>query len=348
MVSRGQHELQSHRRLNPLTGRHVLVSPTRTSRPWRGQEECIVEAQPPSHDPACFLCPGNLRANGKRNPNYPGVHIFDNDFAALSTGPPSAPREDGDLFVAAPALGRSRVICYSPDHASSFADLASAAIRVVIDAWCAESAALGLEFAYVQIFENKGSMMGVSSPHPHGQIWATDYLPDEIVIEDARQRAWLARRPRPMLLEIAEHEAECGERIVIESDRWLVIVPFWANWPFETLVLPRFAVSRLPDLPSGDREALARTLQELAIRYDNLFGAPFPYSMGWHGAPANADVGGWQLHAHFYPPLLRSASVRKFMVGFELLAEAQRDLTPEEAAERLRNLSPILYRARSP
>ena len=335
----------AHRRFDPLSGRHVLVSPQRVTRPWQGQEEEGDAVRPPRHDPNCHLCPGNVRATGVRNPDYDGTFVFDNDFAALVPEVAELPMAD-EPFLATPVSGRSRVLCYAPDHGATFADLSPGEIGAVVDAWCDQTAELGATFAHVQVFENKGAMMGASSPHPHGQIWATDYLPDEMAREDRNQQAWLARRGRPLLIEVAEREAALGERVVIETRRWLVVVPFWATWPFETLVLPRFAVSRLPELEAADREALAKVIGELAIRYDNLFRAPFPYSMGWHGAPSGrADSNGWQLHAHYYPPLLRSASVRKFMVGFELLAEAQRDLTPEAAAARLRDAGTKLYRA---
>ena len=325
----------SHRRLNPLTGRHVLISPGRVTRPWQGQQEAPEAERPAAGD--CHLCPGHVRANGERNPDYRGVYVFDNDFAALSPDPSSLAMADDRLFAAMPARGTARVVCYSPDHHAALADMTTDEIAAIVDTWCEQTAELGAEFAHVQIFENRGVMMGASSPHPHGQIWATDYRPDEIVVEDERQLAWLSENGRPLLIEVAEREAVLGERIVVAGDRWLALVPFWANWPFETLVLPRFPVARLPELDAADRIALAELLGALALRYDNLFKAPFPYTMGWHGAPFQSDAAGWQLHAHFYPPLLRSASVRKFMVGFELLAEAQRDLTPEAAAAMLRD-----------
>jgi UDPglucose--hexose-1-phosphate uridylyltransferase len=336
----------SHRRFNPLTGRHVLVSPHRATRPWQGQEEMPEAPTLSRHDAHCHLCPGNLRASGERNPDYQGSFVFDNDFPALTAAAAPPPTEKDELFRAIPARGLARVICYSPDHGATLADLSLDEIVALIDAWCEQSAALGTKFAHVQIFENKGAMMGASSPHPHGQIWATDYLPDEIAVEDQCQRDWLARTGHPLLLDLAECEASNGDRIVAGNERWLAIVPYWAGWPFETLVLPRFQLSRLPDLEIADRHALAQLLRELVIRYDNLFQAPFPYSMGWHEAPDGGTAcEGWQLHAHFYPPLLRSASVRKFMVGFELLAEVQRDLTPEDAAAKLRAVGSSLYRA---
>lgn len=289
---------------------------------------------PPSYDPDCYLCPGNARADGARNPAYESVHVFDNDFPAL--GGAAEASADDPLFRSGSARGRNRVVCFSPDHALTLPCLPQAAIRALVDVWAAESADLGRDHAWVQVFENKGAAMGCSNPHPHGQIWACDFLPDEPAREDERQRAWLAAHGRPMLLELAAKEAASGERVVASNAHWLAIVPYWASWPYEILLLPRFAVARMPELDEAARDALAAILKAVTTAYDNLFRTSFPYSMGWHGAPFGAEPHGWQLHAHFYPPLLRSASVRKFMVGFELLAEPQRDLTPEEAAARLR------------
>ena len=332
-----------HRRRNPLNGSAVLVSPHRMKRPWQGQTDEACDARGPAHDPGCYLCPGNPRVTGEHNPNYAGVHIFQNDFAALLSNTP-APEADDPLYLAEPARGEARVICFSPDHGASLPMLPVSRIREVIDRWAEQSAELGQRYAWVQLFENKGAMMGCSNPHPHGQVWATSYLPDEPAREDERQRHWLAERGRTMLAEIAEKEAADGARTVVKSDRWIAFVPYWASWPFETLLLPRFEVARMEELEASDRDDLARMLKELTTRYDNLFRCSFPYSMGWHGAPYDGrPSAGWQLHAHFYPPLLRSATVRKFMVGFELLAEAQRDLTPEQAAERLRAVSAIHY-----
>jgi UDPglucose--hexose-1-phosphate uridylyltransferase len=333
-----------HRRLNPLTGRWVLVSPHRGDRPWLGQVDPVGGGQLPSHDPDCHLCPGNTRANGAVNPAYEGVWTFDNDFPALY--PAGAGDAEGDpLFRAQPVSGTCRVICFSPDHGRTLPELTPAQARAVIDCWADQSRELGRRFAWVQIFENKGAMMGCSNPHPHGQIWASDHLPDEPMIEDGNQRSYLVDHSRKMLLDVAEREAG-GPREVVATQHWLAIVPWWATWPFETLLLPRFPVTRLDELDDTQRHDLAIALQELTTRYDNLFGTSFPYSMGWHGAPFTpGDHRHWQLHAHFYPPLLRSATVRKFMVGYELLAEAQRDLTPEQAAERLRATSPVHYRS---
>jgi len=335
--------LHPHRRLDPLSGRHVLVSPHRALRPWSGASEAPAP-RAPSFDPGCYLCPGAERASGQRNPDYSSVFVFDNDFSAVPDRAPETPAPTDPFHAATPVTGAARVICFSPDHSLTLPELPLEAIRSVIDTWCAEAAALGERFASVQVFENKGAAMGCSNPHPHGQIWATDYVPDEVAREARNQAEWLERHGGTMLLDLVERERASGERVVVETPSWLAIVPYWATWPFETLLLPRFPVTRLQDLDEVARSDLADALKSLTIRYDNLFETSFPYSMGWHGAPNGGDDKGWQLHAHFYPPLLRSASVRKFMVGFELLAEAQRDLTPEQAAARLRAVSPIHYR----
>jgi UDPglucose--hexose-1-phosphate uridylyltransferase len=336
-----------HRRHDPLTGRWVLVSPHRNARPWHGALAAPAAAPAPRHDPACHLCPGNLRANGARNPDYRAVHVFDNDFPALRVTPPQQPAPSADppaLFASEAVRGTCRVVCYSPDHDRTMSRLTAGEIRAVIDCWCREAAALGTTHRWVQVFENKGETMGCSNPHPHGQLWASDHLPGEPALEDARQRDYLARHGTPLLAAVAAAEAG-GERQVVANAHWLAIVPWWATWPFETLLLPRFPVRRLDELDAGARDALAAALRELTRRYDALFGCDFPYSMGWHGAPYGAadaapaaDAAHWTLHAHFYPPLLRSATVRKFMVGYEMLAEPQRDLTAEQAAARLREL----------
>ncbi len=333
-----------HRRRNPLTGQHVLVSPHRAKRPWLGAEEARADAALPTYHPGCYLCPGNRRATGETNPDYDGVFVFANDFAAVMPETPAPAASEG-LFHAEAARGEARVICFSPDHAATLPELPVAGVRAVIDSWCAQTADLGARYAHVQLFENKGAAMGCSNPHPHGQVWATSYVPDEAAVEGDRQRDYFTTNGRAMLADVAAREAD-GPRVVVANDHWLAIVPFWASWPFETLLLPRFAVQRLPELGATERDALADIVSRLTIRYDNLFETSFPYSMGWHGAPFDGtDHPEWRLHAHFYPPLLRSATVRKFMVGFEMLAEAQRDLTPEQAAELLRALSDVHYKA---
>ena len=330
-----------HRRYNPLGDEWLLVSPHRARRPWQGQIEAPDLAARTHHDPSCYLCPGNQRVTGETNPHYSGPFVFQNDFAALLPDSPAPPGGDA-LFQLALARGESRVICFSPDHALTLPELPLPALRGVIDCWAQQVAELSTRYPHVQLFENKGAMMGCSNPHPHGQVWATSYVPQLLATEARTQADWPGEQP--MLLELAAREAD-GPRVVVQNSLWLAIVPFWAAWPFEVLVLPRFAVRRLPDLDEGQRGALAAILQALTIRYDNLFQCSFPYSMGWHGAPGqDEEHPRWQLHAHFYPPLLRSATVRKFMVGYELLAEAQRDLTPEQAAERLRGAGAVHYR----
>ena len=333
-----------HRRCNPLTGEWVLVSPHRTQRPWQGQVEKAPPEERPTYEPGCYLCPGNERAGGVHNPDYDSTFVFTNDFAALLPGTPPA-RGDHPLLRFETQQGTCRVVCFSPRHDLTLPEMALADIRHVVDVWAEQVVELGQRYRWVQVFENKGAMMGSSNPHPHGQIWALDSLPNEPAKEERQQLAYHSEHGRPLLADYVQLEAERQERIVVENEQWLAVVPYWAVWPFETLLLPRRHVLRLPDLDEVQRETLAEILKALLTRYDNLFEVSFPYSMGWHGAPtAPGAFAHWQLHAHFYPPLLRSATVKKFMVGFELLAEAQRDLTAEQAAARLRALPATHYR----
>ncbi len=332
-----------HRRQNPLTGNWVLVSPHRAKRPWQGQQETPDRSARPAHDPECYLCTGNKRVTGEQNPEYTDTFVFTNDFAALTVDAPDAPASANPLFQNGSARGTSRVVCFSPDHSKSLPELSPAGIEKVIDTWSEQTAELGAKYPWVQVFENKGAMMGCSMPHPHGQIWANSFLPNEAATEDKHQRAYFEAHGRPLLLDYATQEAG-GERVVVETAHWLAVVPYWAAWPFETLLMPKARVARLPDLSEAQRKDLAIALKKLTSRYDNLFTCSFPYSMGWHGAPfSEGDQEHWQLHAHFYPPLLRSATVRKFMVGYEMLAESQRDLTPEQAADRLRAVSDVHF-----
>ncbi|MDO4637472.1 MAG: galactose-1-phosphate uridylyltransferase [Lautropia sp.] len=335
---------QPHRRYNPLLDNWVLVSPHRAKRPWQGQQETLDDAPRPSHDPQCYLCPGNTRIGGETNPDYIQPFVFPNDFPALLSDTPGYQSED-PLLRSMSVRGTARVICFSPDHGKTLPELSPAEIEAIIATWIQQYRELGSRWRWVQIFENKGAAMGCSNPHPHGQIWASDFLPNEVQREDQCQRRYFEQHGRNLLMDYVERELSERCRIVVEEKHWLAVVPYWAVWPFETLVLPRAPLARLVDANTEQQQDLAVLLKRLTCRYDNLFHTSFPYSMGWHGAPfAQDSIQHWQCHAHFYPPLLRSATVKKFMVGYELLAEAQRDLTAEQAAERLRTLPDTHYR----
>jgi UDPglucose--hexose-1-phosphate uridylyltransferase len=346
-----------HRRYNPLTREWVLVSPHRARRPWQGHVEKTPSAEIPEYDPSCLLCPGNERANGDRNPVFPSTFIFDNDFAALlspsnisrdSSQPFTLPGTDS-LCVARPETGICRVVCFSPKHNLAFPQLTFEEAEAVIQTWSQETADLqeSPDIAYVQVFENKGAIMGCSNPHPHSQIWAQSQLPNEIEKEYSSQSEYYRTNSRLLLLDYLAEERERGERIITANAEFTALVPFWAIWPFEILIISHHVIPNLPAMTSGQQRALTDILQRVTCRYDNLFEIPFPYSMGFHQAP---NDGGqhpeWILHAHFYPPLLRSASVRKFMVGYEMLAMPQRDITPEDAASQLRELSEIHFTKR--
>jgi UDPglucose--hexose-1-phosphate uridylyltransferase len=327
-----------HRRFNPLTQEWVLVSPHRTDRPWQGQMEKAAAPAQPEYDPECYLCPGNARAGGVRNPKYKSTFVFDNDFAALKPGTPSDRFEKDGLLIAEGEPGICRVVCFSPKHNLTLANMETADIRKVIDVWVEQYTELGAMpwINHVQIFENRGAMMGASNPHPHCQIWSNRTLPNEIAREVRSFAGW---RSGCLLCEYTALEAASSERAVEQNDHFLAVVPFWAVWPFETMILSKKHVTAMDRLDDAGRDALADILRRTTARYDRLFQVSFPYSMGFHQRPTDgAAHEEFHFHAHFYPPLLRSATVRKFLVGYEMLAGPQRDITPEAAAARLREV----------
>ena len=330
-----------HRRLNPLTKEWVLVSPHRNERPWQGQVESVPIEKQPAYDPNCYLCPGNSRAGGARNPQYEGTFAFNNDFAALKPETARFSIDESDLLVAQSESGRCRVVCFSPRHDLTIAQMRVLDIRRVVDAWIQEFQQLGDEpdISAVQIFENRGAIMGCSNPHPHGQIWANETVPNELAKEVESFRAYHQKHSATLLSDYLAREAMDQQRVVCENEHFVVVVPFWAVWPFETLLISRRPVSSLLDLQDQERTSLADILRQITIRYDNLFNISFPYSMGFHQRPTDGkQYPEFHLHAHFYPPLLRSATIKKFMVGYEMLAMPQRDVTPELAAARLREV----------
>lgn len=316
-----------------------MVSPHRTKRPWQGKHENSQLTKRPAYDPECYLCPGNQRAGGQINPKYADTYVFNNDFAALLPDNELAQIGKDSLLQAEVAEGTCRVLCYSPDHSQTMAEMSVPAIRKVIEVWIQQLIELNTKYPWVQIFENKGEMMGCSNPHPHGQIWATSYLPNEIVLENDCQAKYFNENHSILLKDYLEKEINEKDRLLFENEHWITIVPFWAVWPYETMLLPKKHIARMDQLNNGEKDTLAEILKIHLQMYDRLFDVSFPYTMGWHGAPADSkEYNHWQLHAHFYPPLLRSATIKKFMVGFEMLAEAQRDITPEQAAQLLREL----------
>jgi UDPglucose--hexose-1-phosphate uridylyltransferase len=373
-----------HRRYNPLTDEWILVSPQRATRPWLGAVEKVAQERRPEYDPKCYLCPGNTRANGVTNPKYTSVYVFDNDFPALLE-PDKAEREDrkdkdsvvhsssskssasslsAQLLVAQQETGVCRVICFSPRHDLTLAELPVEDIRTVVDTWVSQCEELGArdDIAYVQLFENKGEIMGCSNPHPHGQLWATRHVPTEIAKETRGQLRYVSggaevqgsggggaspsplRSSAPLLMDYLAIEQQDGSRVIFENAHFVCLVPFWATWPFETMILPKRHVRRIVELTGDERASLADALKRITVRYDNLFEVSFPYTMGVHQAPYDGEPHDeWQMHLHFYPPLLRSATVKKFMVGYEMLAQPQRDLTAEQAADRIHGLSEVRF-----
>ncbi|NVJ63329.1 MAG: UDP-glucose--hexose-1-phosphate uridylyltransferase [Flavobacteriaceae bacterium] len=332
----------SHKRFNILTGEWVLVSPHRTKRPWQGQQEELMTDLRPTHDVNCYLCSGNTRANGEQNPDYQDIFIFENDFASLQSDTPDFKVHEG-LLKAESETGICKVICFSSDHSMSLADMKVSAIEKVVTAWQREYLSLGQrnDINYVQIFENKGSIMGCSNPHPHGQIWAQLTLPNEVLKKDLQQKNYYDKKQSSLLGDYLSQELELGERILFENDSFVILVPFWAVWPFETMIVPKKHLKNIAELTFEESKAFAEAISVITKAYDKLFKTSFPYSSGIHQAPTNdQDHSHWHWHMSFYPPLLRSATVKKFMVGYELFGTPQRDISPEKATEMIKSFIP--------
>lgn len=338
---------QPHKRKNLLTGEYILVSPHRSKRPWQGQVEDLAPDNRPEYDPKCYLCPGNSRADGTQNPPYKDSFVFVNDFSALLEETPAEQFNEENLLVAESERGICKVISFSPRHDLTLPEMDVDAIKAVVDLWQQEFETLAANewIKYIQIFENKGSIMGCSNPHPHGQIWAESSLPVEIEKESAQQKAYFEQHGRTLLQDYVALELKKDERIIIDNAHFVALVPFWAAWPYETMIVSKRPVSTIQGFTEEEKADLARTLKELTTRYDNIFKTSFPYSAGMHQAPVNTgEHPEWHWHMHFYPPLLRSATVKKFMVGYEMLATPQRDITPEQAANTLKQQSTIHYK----
>ncbi|MCG5054788.1 MAG: UDP-glucose--hexose-1-phosphate uridylyltransferase [Myxococcales bacterium] len=335
-----------HRRYNPLLAEWVLCSPHRLKRPWQGQVDEPQKDDRPAYDPTCYLCPGNTRANGEVNPPFAETFAFTNDFAALMPEGESIAFANDALFQVESQRGVCRVICFSPRHDLTIPRMETSAVRAVIDTWAHEVQDLGAKdfIRYVQVFENKGAIMGCSNPHPHCQVWASEHIPEKPRKKRDTQRAYLAKFGNDLLGDYLERERALGERIICENEHFTALVPFWAVWPFEVTLIARRRVPDLPSLTNEERDGLADLMRRVCVRYDNLFSCSFPYSMGFYGAPTDGeDHGSWRLHAEYYPPLVRSASVKKFQVGYEMTADPQRDLTAEQAAARIRDMSEVHY-----
>jgi UDPglucose--hexose-1-phosphate uridylyltransferase len=339
-----------HTRLNLLTGDWILVSPHRTKRPWQGKVETLPADNRPSYDPKCYLCPGNERADGSVNPQYTDSFVFTNDFSALLSDTPAGEVNVEGLLKAQSEKGICRVISFSPDHSLTLPLVSEQGIEKVIGLWQQEFRELSADpsIRYIQIFENKGEIMGCSNPHPHGQIWASSSLPLELVKETREQKRYFEEKGRSLLSDYVQLELKQGERIVLENEHFVALVPFWAVWPYETMIVPKRHFQNILQLTEEEKTAFAQILKKLTAKYDNLFEISFPYSAGMHQAPVNdGEHPEWHWHMHFYPPLLRSATVKKFMVGYEMLANPQRDVTAEWAAERLRSLSEVHYKEKA-
>jgi UDPglucose--hexose-1-phosphate uridylyltransferase len=340
----------SHTRLNILTGDWILVSPHRMKRPWQGKQESVPADDRPSYDPACYLCPGNKRSDGSINPPYQNVYVFTNDFSALLPVTPAGGDNESGLLVSKSESGICKVICFSPDHSLTLPLLTEEAIAVLIQLWKQEFSDLSQnkDIKYIQIFENKGEMMGCSNPHPHGQIWASSSVPLEVAKETTQQKKYFEQHGTSLLSAYLDVELQKKERVILENKHFVALVPYWAIWPYETMIVSKRHVSTIEDFTKEEETAFASILKQLTCKYDNLFQMSFPYSAGMHQAPVNDGAHPeWHWHMHFYPPLLRSATVKKFMVGYEMLANPQRDITPEMAAATLQQLPTIHYKVKS-
>lgn len=339
-----------HRRYNPLLDEWILVSPHRAKRPWQGQSETVIEEQRPQHDASCYLCAGNVRANGVKNDNYNDCYVFENDYSALLKDDVFFEKEDTLLFQQKPERGINKVVCFSPNHALTLAEMNVEAIEKVVQTWTKQYIELGnYDFInYVQIFENKGSIMGCSNPHPHGQIWAQSSLPTQVERTQKNLRSYFDKNKKSLLQDYLEMELKKQERLVSENEHFAVVVPFWATWPYETMIISKRHFGTIIAMSQEERSAFAEIIKTITVKYDNLFETSFPYSAGIHQAPTDRVAHPeWHFHMHFYPPLLRSASVKKFMVGYEMLGEAQRDITPEQSAAILRHLPNIHYKTKN-
>ncbi len=336
-----------HRRYNPLLDEWILVSPHRAKRPWQGQNETVINGNLPKFDPACYLCPGNVRANGIKNDDYKDVFVFDNDFPALLADKTESPNDENPLFKSQPERGINKVICFSPRHDLTLAEMETEAIEKVVLEWKHQYNEIGkIDFINnVQIFENKGAVMGCSNPHPHGQIWAQSAIPTHIAKTQLNLQNYYRQTDRSLLADYLAEELHRKERIISENEHFALLVPFWAIWPYETMIISKRHFGNISQMENEEMAAFASIIKDITVRYDNLFETSFPYSAGIHQSPTdNQDHPEWHFLMHFYPPLLRSATVRKFMVGYEMLGEAQRDITPEQSAKILRELPTVHYK----
>lgn len=336
-----------HRRFNPLTGEWILVSPHRAKRPWQGQKESANNISLPQYDPTCYLCAGNERSDGTRNDEYNDVYVFNNDFPSLLQEEVAPQAYSSPLFQLKPERGINKVICFSPRHDLTLPEMELEAIEKVVDAWAAQYIELGSKdfINHVQIFENKGAVMGCSNPHPHGQIWAQSSLPTNVEKTQANLKAYYGKNGTSLLADYLAEELNRKERIISENEHFAVLVPFWATWPYETLIISKRHFGNITQMTAEERTAFAAILKTITVKYDNLFETSFPYSSGIHQTPTDGqEHPEWHFHMHFYPPLLRSATVKKFMVGYEMMAEAQRDISPEKSAAVLRELPEVHYK----